>query len=136
MNNFTPFGSGQNQNFQNFQQNQFFIQPQGNLYMINNSNEINSVPVGLGVSAAICLSEGIIYLKTIQNGAPMIIGYKLNSLDENTNSKVSMDANTNQNSNSLETKITSILNGFENRLKALEDKNIDKTKGGKPEWQL
>ena len=63
--------------------------------MINNSNEINSVPVGLGVSAAICLSEGIIYLKTIQNGAPMIVGYKLNSLDENTNSKMSMDANTN-----------------------------------------
>lgn len=136
MNNFTPFNQNQTpnfQNFQNFQQNQFFLQPQGNLYMINNSNEINNVPVGLGLSAAICLNEGVFYLKTIQNGSPMIVGYKLNSLEE----KGTMDANINQNGNSFENRISSILNDFEKRIGNLEGKNTDKnSKGGKPEWQL
>lgn len=64
-----------------FQSQQFFPQPQGNIYLINNSLEMANVPTGVGVSAAICLSEGVMYLKTMQNGAPMFIGYKISPFD-------------------------------------------------------
>lgn len=64
-----------------FQGPQFFPQPQGNIYLINNSLEMANVPTGVGVSAAICLSEGVMYLKTIQNGNPMFIGYKISPFD-------------------------------------------------------
>lgn len=60
---------------------QFFPQPQGNIYLINNSLEMANVPTGVGVSAAICLSEGVMYLKTMQNGTPMFIGYKISPFD-------------------------------------------------------
>ncbi len=64
---------------------QFFPQPQGNVYMISNSSEIMTVPVGAtGISVAICLPEGIMFLKSFQNGSPVFLRYKLSSL-ENTN---------------------------------------------------
>lgn len=53
-------------------QQQFFLQSQGNLYMINSPLEVSNVPVGVGLSAAISLSEGLLYLKTMQNGVPMV----------------------------------------------------------------
>lgn len=65
-----------------FQSQQFFPQPQGNIYLINNSLEMANVPtIGAGISAAICLSEGVMYLKTMQNGAPAFIGYKITPFD-------------------------------------------------------
>ena len=67
-----------------FQSQQFFPQPQGNIYLINNSLEMANVPTGVGLSAAICLSEGVMYLKTIQNGAPMFVGYKIAPFDNTT----------------------------------------------------
>ena len=76
MNNFIPYGSTQS-----YQATQYFPQPQGSIYMIANSSDIANVPVGAGLSAAICLREGIIYLKTIQNGSPMLLGYKLAPLE-------------------------------------------------------
>jgi len=63
MNNYTPFS--QNQSFQPYQATQYFPQPQGSIYMIANANDVANVPVGAGLSAAICLREGILYLKTI-----------------------------------------------------------------------
>lgn len=71
-------------NFQNFQSNaaqQFFPQPQGNVYLINNFLEMANVPTGIGITIALCLSEGVMYLKTIQNGQPMVVGYKINPLE-------------------------------------------------------
>lgn len=44
--------------------------------MINKPEEVSTVPVGTnGVSAAICLSDMVIYLKAMQNGSPMLVGY-------------------------------------------------------------
>ena len=79
MSNYVPFN--QNQNYQPYQATQYFPQPQGSIYMIANSSDVANVPVGAGLSAAICLREGIMYLKTIQNGSPMLLGYRLSSLE-------------------------------------------------------
>lgn len=106
-----------------FQSQQFFPQPQGNIYLINNSLEMANVPTGVGLSAAICLSEGVMYLKTMQNGAPMFVGYKINPFDnrepaqENTSQN-----NTNSNIN---------LDEYIDRLEALEKEiNVLKKKTG------
>lgn len=65
-----------------FQSQQFFPQPQGNVYLINNSLEMANVPTGVGVSVAICLSEGVMYLKTMQNGNPMFVSYKIQPFEK------------------------------------------------------
>ena len=71
MNGYIPYGSNA------FQGTQYFPQPQGNVYLINNSLEVANVPMGSGLSMAICPSEGIMYLKTLQGGAPSLIVYSI-----------------------------------------------------------
>ena len=68
--------------FQQFQQqNRFsppiFMQPQGNVYVIENSLELANVPMGAGVSIALCPNESIMYLKMYQNGTPQIAAYTI-----------------------------------------------------------
>ena len=52
MNNYIPYGSNA------FQGTQYFPQPQGNVYLINNSLEVSNVPMGsgLGSSAAVTVA--------------------------------------------------------------------------------
>lgn len=95
-----------------FQGPQFFPQPQGNIYLINNSLEMANVPTGVGVSAAICLSEGVMYLKTMQNGNPIFIGYKISPLDGKDTSNV-------QSQNTAAPQ-TSNLDDYIGRIEALE----------------
>lgn len=147
MSNYMPYA--QNQPFQPYQVTQYFPQPQGSIYMISNSNDVANVPVGSGLSAAICLREGIIYLKTIQNGSPMLLGYRLSPL-ENLNTQDTIQKQTtqfqtqqttnNQPSNqtqeqTLEQRILNILEDFDTRLKKIENTQ-DKSKGGASEWPL
>lgn len=72
MNGYVPYN-----NVQSFQGTQYFPQPQGNVYLINNSLEVANVPMGAGISIALCPSEGIMYLKTLQGGAPSLIVYSI-----------------------------------------------------------
>lgn len=60
-----------------YQPTQFFTQPQGSTYFINSSYEIANIPTGSGVSAAICMAEGLLYLKTFQNGKPTLMSYRI-----------------------------------------------------------
>lgn len=79
-----------NQTFSNpiTQSQQFFPQPQGNIYIINNSLEVANVPMSGGISVALCMSEGLMYLKTMQNGNPMFMAYKITPYEnENKNAK-------------------------------------------------
>lgn len=71
--NFPP-QSGQviNQNVQ-----PLFPQPQGNVYNINSTLEVANVPVGAGVSVALCMAENTMFIKTMQNGNPMFYPYKI-----------------------------------------------------------
>lgn len=136
-------GYNQNANFQPYQVTQYFPQPQGSIYMIGSSNDVANVPVGTGVSAAICLREGLIYLKTIQNGSPMLLGYKLSPLEGNTivqeqktqnqQAAVPQTPNSAQEPN-LEQRILTALEDFESRLKKIE--GSVKSKGGTDKWQL
>ena len=39
-----------------------FPQPNGNVYSINNTLEVANIPSGVGLSVALCLSEGLMYI--------------------------------------------------------------------------
>ena len=79
MNGYIPYG-----NANAYQATQYFPQPQGNVYLINNSLEVANVPMGAGLSIAICPSENIMYLKTLQGGAPSLIVYSIAPYEQKT----------------------------------------------------
>lgn len=60
-----------------FQPQQYFPMPQGNVYTIEQPEEVNSVPCGTGVSVALCLNKGLMYIKSIQGGSPLFWVYKI-----------------------------------------------------------
>lgn len=83
-------GNMQMMNQQNVQP--LFPQPTGNVYNINSTLEVANVPVGAGVSVAICWPENVMYLKTMQNGNPLFYPYKIipfsnEAQDEKNNSQ-------------------------------------------------
>lgn len=59
----------------------FFLQPMGNIYNISTASEINQVPAGTNLSIGLCLSENIMYIKSFQNGAPLLLGYRLSPIE-------------------------------------------------------
>ena len=57
---------------------QMFPQPQGSVYAINSPLDIGNVPIGsTGLSVALCLSENVMYIKSFQNGNPIIMTYRV-----------------------------------------------------------
>lgn len=138
-NNYMNYNQGAS--FQPYQATQYFPQPQGSIYMIGNSNDVANVPVGAGLSAAICLREGLIYLKTIQNGSPMLLGYRLCPLEGNPTTQEQNAQSINPVATpvsapepTVEQRILNMLESFDARLKKLE--NPEKPKGGTDKWQL
>lgn len=59
-----------------------FPQPQGNVYIIQNSLEVANIPAGAGITAALCSAENLLYIKSIQNGMPVFQAYKLTPYNE------------------------------------------------------
>lgn len=49
-------------------------QPSGMFYQIQNSSDVNNIPIGMGMVAAVNLQENLLYLKSINNG---IATYKI-----------------------------------------------------------
>ena len=128
MNNFTPFN--QNQTFQPYQQvTQYFPQPQGNIYMINNATDIANVPAGVGLSAAIYPRDNILYLKTIQNGNPMLLAYRLTPLESGDSQSPIQEQSSQQ---TQDKKIAEALEDFDKRLQSIEKQLYQK--GGNVEW--
>lgn len=102
-----------------FQQPSFFPQPIGNVYNLSTATDIGNVPASANLSAGLCLAENILYIKSLQGGVPMILGYKLVPL-ESAAGVVQKEVETDK---------------LEDRLQRLENE-IAKLKGGKLEWQV
>ena len=77
MGNYIPY----NQN-QSYQSTQYFPQPQGNVYMVNNSLEVANVPMGAGLSVVLCPSESTMYIKTLQGGSPTLMVYNISPYEQ------------------------------------------------------
>lgn len=112
-----------------------FPQPVGNVYNLNTANDIGNIPFGGNVSVGLCLSENIIYIKSLQNGNPMLLGYRLSPIENlNTNSQITQNLNSD---NRLE-ELIATLNENNKKIDLLE-KQVSKIKekiGGKVEWQI
>lgn len=80
MNNFQfPYGQGAQSPYPNTRQIQeMFPQPQGSVYQINSPMEVGNVPIGsTGLSVAICFQDEVMYIKSFQNGVPIIMPYRV-----------------------------------------------------------
>lgn len=93
-----------------------FPQPQGSVYMINNSLEVANIPMGAGLSVAFCFPENLCYLKSMQNGNPVFKAYKISPYEHQETSP-SADENLD---------ISQILKNIQERLNALETKRSGK----------
>ena len=78
-NNTYPFPMNQLPGYNQLQQIQnMFPQPQGSVYAINSPLDIGNVPTGsTGLSVAICFAENLMYIKSFQNGQPVIMAYRV-----------------------------------------------------------
>lgn len=56
-------------------------QPIGSAYNLTTASEIYNIPAGNNTSVGICLNEQVAYLKSYQNGYPVIVGYRLTPLE-------------------------------------------------------
>ena len=72
--------------------------------------------MGTGFSAALCLSEKLLYLKTLQNGNPMLLVYNLepykNNEENNENDSIELILKKyDERLSDLEKRINKIING-------------------------
>lgn len=126
-NNQFPSSNGQFQQ-QNIQP--LFPQPQGNVYNINSTLEVANVPTGAGISVALCLQEGFMYIKTMQNGNPMFWAYKILPYDN-----AAKETEETPKDNSIATQ----LEQYDNRFVKIEQQveEIQKSlRKGKGEWNV
>lgn len=106
----TPQGMGQYQPIQ-----QMFPQPQGTVYGIQSPAEIGNIPIGsTGLSIALCFAENLMYIKSFQNGQPIIMAYRIAPFQKE-DAKIEASAPSASNHleerlNSLEEKLTKIIN--------------------------
>ena len=98
-------------------QQPMFPQPNGNIYVISNSLEVANVPAGAGITAALCQSEGLLYLKTVQNGVPTFLAYKLTPYTESPKMTTQV--------NDLEIRLATLENQLSTLLIALGGKRND-----------
>ena len=105
-----------------------FLPPVGNLYSLNTASDINSVPAGANLSVGLCLSENQMYIKSFQNGAPMLLGYRLSPIEGVITSSGTAEENS----------TAGALKNYDERLDRIEEQllKIKDKIGGKLEWQI
>ena len=106
-----------------------FPQPQGNVYNINSTLEMANVPVGAGISVALCMPENIMYIKAMQNGNPLLYPYKIIPYTQAA-------AAPSQESNKEEQNLLDQLKECNSKIHALEEKVESLLKKNGDEWKL
>lgn len=110
----------------------FFPQPVGNVYNLQTASEISNIPAGNGLSIGLCLPEGVMYIKSLQNGSPALIEYRLTAADSGR-------APENEGAAAEEMKkIYSTLKNYDDKFSKIESqiKHLKTKIGGDPEWQV
>ena len=112
-NNNYPFPINQLPGYNQIQQIQnMFPQPQGSVYAINSPLDIGNVPTGsTGLSVAICFAENLMYIKSFQNGQPVIMAYRVSPFQkEDSKTETSLPNSTESRFALLEEKLNTIIN--------------------------
>ena len=107
-----------------------FPTPIGSVYSLNTAADIGNIPAGTSMSLGLCLQENILYIKALQNGSPMLLGYKLVPLEGSSK-------NSDQDFSENNEKFSNFIEEINIRLdKLTEQVQKIKTKVGDKEWQL
>lgn len=102
---------------------QFFPQSQGGVYLINNSLEVANVPIGAGISVALCMNEGVMYIKGMQGGMPSLMPYKISPYETHTTQKdVPASAPKEKEKEQVLKELLDTLSKMDQRITALEKK--------------
>ena len=113
-NNNYPFPINQIPGYQQIQQIQNMVpQPQGSVYSINSPLDIGNVPTGsTGLSVAICFAENLMYIKSFQNGQPVIMAYRVSPFQkEDSKTETPQSNSTESRLANLEEKLDKLLTG-------------------------
>ena len=94
---------------QYYPQQPMFPQPQGNVYVIQNSLEVANIPAGAGITAALCLQENLLYMKSMQNGMPVFLAYKLSPYTDSPKPTTDAGPTMEERMNALEKQLKTIL---------------------------
>ena len=97
-----------------------FPQPSGNVYFVNNNLEVANIPIGAGMSAVLCLPENLLYIKTMQNNMPMLLGYKLSPLESSAQPSDDTAAAPYDPIDDLDEKVAALCAPYSEKIKALE----------------
>lgn len=101
---------------------QFFPQSQGGVYLINNSLEVANVPIGAGISVALCMNEGVMYIKGMQGGMPSLMTYRINPYENTPTTKETPPAFAQEKQKQPQQELLDIISKLEERIASLEKK--------------
>lgn len=141
----SPQSMSFNMSQQTYQMNQsLFPQPTGGVYNLSTASDIGNVPAGIGISVGLCLPENIMYIKALQNGSPMLLGYRLSPIEgQATSSQTQSEPiQTDQVTEELKKEnkhLVDVLKEHNEKIQLLESQLVkikDKIGGGKSEWQF
>lgn len=118
-----------------------FPQPQGNVYNINSTLEVANVPTGAGISVALCLNEGFMYIKTMQNGNPMFWAYRILPYDGSNSEPIKKQEPQQKQVTNQDEQILKHFENYDSRFNKLENQvtNIEGVLGKiqkEGEWKL
>ena len=110
----------------------FFPQPIGNVYNLQTASEIGNIPAGNGLSVGLCLAEGVMYVKSLQNGAPALVEYHLSTAEGGRPPEQETGPSEDVK------KIYSALDKYDDKILKLENqiKHLKTKLGGDLEWQM
>ena len=116
-----------------------FPSPTGSVYSLNTGSDIGNIPAGVGISVGLCLPENVMYIKALQNGNPMLLGYRLSPIEGSPNLQSSEDKDNDTSELIKENKkLIEVLKGHDEKIQMIEAQlaKMKEKIGGKTEWQL
>ena len=102
---------------------QFFPQSQGGVYLINNSLEVANVPIGAGISVALCMNEGVMYIKGMQGGMPSLMTYRISPYENTPATKETPTAPAQEKQKQPQQELLDIISKLEERIASLEKRS-------------
>lgn len=118
-----------------------FMQPVGNVYSLSVATDIDNVPVANQmISLGLCMGERILHIKSLQNGVPMTLSYRLTPVDakELEEQRKAEEAARASNISTLEQKFQKVAEGLSAEISSLKQQlsQQNQGKGSGVQWQI
>lgn len=111
------------------------LQPAGMVYLINSSQELNTIPTSAGLALFWCNPENKVYIRNCANGIVETKEFFI-STTQNTNSSNGNQMTQLAGIDAIEDIPTELFDKLDGRLTSIESQLKKILKGGEPEWKL